>query len=486
MKRKEDLFNLINAMSRSEKRYFTIDAKKSGKKGSKYLELFQMINGMNEYDEAKLRKKFSNIHADKSYLYEAILRSMRDYRSATSRAARIKELILDYKYLYEQGLYSQSEERLQEAKDLAKDYGYTLSLLEISGEERRLARITRKQNYETEVSKYIEESDKYLKHTLETLEYMRISDELFSEILRHFEYREEEDKNRLKERYPANLFSAERFPEGLQAQRRFYLSGFFYYQLLGAKEQILAFCSNIVSWWDKYEKLREEEFNWYVKDMANLLHASFRLDQFDYVPTILEQLQKVAPKNPQYQEAFFQRITIYQLMYYINIGNPKEGRGLIKAIADGLGKFKIRPIAKLVLIFNSVVLLFLLKDYENCILWCDRIIKEVKNNSRLDIQIGVRLLKLFATFELDDMDAFEKLYRNTYRYYTQVLSLSKESFEIMAIRQLFKIYQAPPSEQKRSLRAFRETLEISVKDKKTEVAMELDALLLKWVKTKKM
>ena len=77
---------------------------------------------MDEYDEIKLKKKFAKtLHADKSYLYEAILRSMRDYRSASSRAARIKEMILDYKYLYERGLYRQSDERLQEAKELATE-----------------------------------------------------------------------------------------------------------------------------------------------------------------------------------------------------------------------------------------------------------------------------------------------------------------------------------------------------------------------------
>ncbi|MBK9492250.1 MAG: hypothetical protein IPO07_28270 [Haliscomenobacter sp.] len=49
---------------------------------------------MEEYDEAKLRDRFGkNLPSDKSYLYDAILRSMRDYRSANSRSARIKEMI---------------------------------------------------------------------------------------------------------------------------------------------------------------------------------------------------------------------------------------------------------------------------------------------------------------------------------------------------------------------------------------------------------
>ena len=97
MRGKDDLFHLIKAMSKSEKRYFTLDAKKSGKEGAKYLSLFQMINGMDEYNEAKLKTKIKkNLSSDKGYLYEAILRSMRDYRSAKSRAAQIKERIIGF------------------------------------------------------------------------------------------------------------------------------------------------------------------------------------------------------------------------------------------------------------------------------------------------------------------------------------------------------------------------------------------------------
>ena len=121
MKSKEDLFQLVQAMSKAEKRYFTLDAQKSGRESARYLELFRDISDMEEYDEAKLRDRFGkNLPSDKSYLYDAILRSMRDYRSANSRSARIKEMILDARYLYERGLFGQSEGRLREAKAMAK------------------------------------------------------------------------------------------------------------------------------------------------------------------------------------------------------------------------------------------------------------------------------------------------------------------------------------------------------------------------------
>ena len=54
MRGKQDLFDLIQTMSRSEKRYFTLDAQKSGRDEARYWQLFRAINRMREYDEEGL------------------------------------------------------------------------------------------------------------------------------------------------------------------------------------------------------------------------------------------------------------------------------------------------------------------------------------------------------------------------------------------------------------------------------------------------
>ena len=144
MKRKDDLFRLIQSMSKSEKRYFTLDAQKTGKTDAKYLELFKAISNMDKYEEIALKRLSNHLSVDKAYLYEAILRSMRDYHSKKSRSAQIKEKLIDAKYLFERELYELCQERLDEATVLAKEIGDHLSLLMINREERRIAYRTRK------------------------------------------------------------------------------------------------------------------------------------------------------------------------------------------------------------------------------------------------------------------------------------------------------------------------------------------------------
>ena len=139
MRSKDHLFYLIKSLSKTEKRYFTLDAQKSGRKESRYLELFKVINEQEIYEEETLKKQFgSKLGDDKARLYEAILRAMRDYQSKKSYKTRIKELLTDAKILFERKLYEQSENRLDEAKSLALELQDHLAILEINLRQRQL------------------------------------------------------------------------------------------------------------------------------------------------------------------------------------------------------------------------------------------------------------------------------------------------------------------------------------------------------------
>ena len=54
----DDLFDLIKSMSRTEKRYFKLDAQKAGgNKSNSYLKLFDALKDLEEYDEPRIFKK---------------------------------------------------------------------------------------------------------------------------------------------------------------------------------------------------------------------------------------------------------------------------------------------------------------------------------------------------------------------------------------------------------------------------------------------
>ena len=80
-----DLFHLIQAMTKSEKRYFKLFS--SFQSGNKvYIRLFNAIVKQENYDEEKLKKqlKISAFPTVKTYLYNLIMRSLRSQQQNPS------------------------------------------------------------------------------------------------------------------------------------------------------------------------------------------------------------------------------------------------------------------------------------------------------------------------------------------------------------------------------------------------------------------
>ena len=136
--RKDDLFQLIRSMSKSEKRYFKMESKKAGNKTSNHIKLFDTINNLEDYDEEVLKKKLKkekfveHLSAEKRYLYQAVLKSIRNFNSDKSIFTQLKNMVMDANQLLGRGLYTQAEKMLDKAHKMAEKMDDSVSLLEIN------------------------------------------------------------------------------------------------------------------------------------------------------------------------------------------------------------------------------------------------------------------------------------------------------------------------------------------------------------------
>ena len=107
-----DLHRLIHSLGGPEKRYFRVQASRSGESEKKYLDLFDTIARQKVYDEEKIREEYAGeaflrqLPATKNYLYRAILRSLREYRRG--RTERVSEILENAEILAERGLFRQA------------------------------------------------------------------------------------------------------------------------------------------------------------------------------------------------------------------------------------------------------------------------------------------------------------------------------------------------------------------------------------------
>ncbi|MEO1258923.1 MAG: hypothetical protein AAFZ15_08990 [Bacteroidota bacterium] len=484
MKNREDLFNLIKAMSKSEKRYFVLDAKKSGRSASRYLSLFEALGKMEEFNEEKLKKKFpKNLSSDKAYLYEAILRSMRDYRSASSKAAQVKERLMDARFLYERGLYDQSTERIAQAKVMAKELEDHFTLLEINKEEQvslfdRRARVTL-----DHIKQLNTERNQTLKAIEEELTYLDLYYRLLLEILKEFNLKDEQSIVALKNRLPLDLLDDEKKPKSPHAQRRYFLCRAVYYNLLGDLNEVYNNYQLAVNWWESFPVIKNENFHTYINNVYNLVNTSHKIEDYSsvsekWISKLESEKSSLSYHN---QKSIFRTLSVSNLLHLLNKGDFQKAKNILPDIIEGINKFGLKK--SIVLITNIAIVYFLVKDYKNCLFWCDYILKNMKKGGREDIQRLVRLYTIIAYYEIGDIDKTEAAIRAIGRYFKSS-KLPKERFEYIVVNQfLKKIFNAPVSELKKEFTAFSVFLNETRKNPGKEIPLGIDELML-WAKSK--
>ncbi len=487
MRSKDDLFHLIKAMSKSEKRYFVLDAKKAGGEASRYHALFDALNDLEKYDEkadAWLKKKFpKNLSADKAYLYESILRSMRDYRSPSSKAAQVKERLMDARYLHERGLYEQSTDRIMEAKSMAKELQDEFALLEINKEE-HLSLFDRKALAQLE---HIEVLNSERKANLEAIqEEMKYHDlyyRLGLEILKESSLKDEQSIQSLKERLPIHLMNSENRPISSKAIHRYYLCKAVYHNLLGELEQVQHYYLEAAKWWDNYPIVKEEEFHRYIINVLNLVNTSFKMEK--YIPVAYEWIEKLKNEEPSQiyhnQKMIFRTLSISNLLHLLNRNDFQKAHKLLPEILDGLKKFGLEK--SIALMGNIVTVYFLVKDYQNCIKCADYIDQNLKESGREDIKRIIKIYKIISLYESGNIDKVESESRSVQRLFKSK-GLKKERFEEMVLNvYLRKVFTLPVSEVKSALFEFKNYLQMAKHSPQTENTLGIDELLI-WINHK--
>lgn len=151
-----DLFDLIHAMSKAEKRFFKLYSNKGNPLDNKqYVHLFDVIDKQLEYDEKKIIRKVPEIKkfsVVKNQLYNLVLKSISILHQEKRLSSAIRSKLDYIEILYHKGLFSQCEKLLSKTKKQAQKAELYEILLSIQKIEIRLLTGVRNfkniQNYE--------------------------------------------------------------------------------------------------------------------------------------------------------------------------------------------------------------------------------------------------------------------------------------------------------------------------------------------------
>lgn len=480
----DDLFELIKSMSRSEKRYFKLDAKKgSGNESNSYLKLFDTLNGMDEYDEARLYKKLKGeplldrLTTEKNYLYYAILKSMRNYWSDKSVYSRIKDMILNANYLLDRGLYEQSEKMLKKAKKLAKEYEQSASLLEINRLERSVYMNLQIRSLKSKFEELVEEKEESLNRVSQEMKFSDYKYLIFSkEFSKHKRIVEKNRIQAFKEEFPIEK-TDEKTINSVHSFYEFYQSQAYYYRVLGDFDKAFLCKLKVIDWWEKNELFKKEYFHKYMGDLMNYVSLSYASKRLDLIPSVLNKIEKEKPATFHQERLVFTTLALSKMLFYLNKGMFEESQNFVKTIENKFNKYYIRKALKTSIYGNIAILYFILSEFETCIKWIDKIVEHKKNEQRQDVQRYIRVIKIICLFELDKLNEFENACRSTIRYIDATTPDKNRVFEYEVILGLKRIASLPLEGLNEGFDNFKQFLQRKKDDPRHTNAHGLDEYL---------
>lgn len=442
----DDLVQLINSLTRAEKRHFRLFVKRNqSSEDILFLQLFDFLEKRGEYDEETILKRLPEIKKQqmsnlKAHLYKQLLTSLRLLSAREVPDIQIREMVDYARVLYNKGLYRQSLDILAKAKERSKAAGYHPLQMEVLEFEKHIEGQYITRSIEGRAEALTEETLELGLAMQQMNLFSNLSLQLYGLYLKVGFTRNEKDFFFVKEFFAAN---SPKIPwQALDFMGKLYFcqAHFWFYHIT----QDFGFCYRYAQRWaDLFRDnphMAAINMPLYLKGLHNLLNSLFNLLHAPKFNQALDELLGLPARYPELmsnknnESLFFLYKYIHLLKKHFLEGTFTEGLGLVPELLEIMeeDRYNWDSHREMVFYYRIASLFFGSGDSSSAITYLNYIINEKDPDYRADIQVFARLLSLIAHYELGNAQLLEYQVKSVYRF------LAKKEDLGMALKEIFK------------------------------------------------
>ena len=448
---KDSLLNLIQSLSKSEKRQFRLYVNRLGiNTDAKFLLLFDVMDKMNEYDEQKIvdrkittKQQLSNL---KAHLYRQILISLRTNPSNQNNRIILREQIDFATILYNKGLYKQALKILDKTKQTAieleeKDIAYEIVEFEKVVESQYITR-----SIDTRADDLIADAKHLGKLNALNSKLSNLSLKLYSMMLSNGFATNDKEKEHILHFFDQQMPKKDLELMGFREKLWYYKAHVWKFLLL---QDFIGAYKYSLQWVDLFYTHKEMIQNhpvWFMKGNSYLLNALFFLrkrKRFEFWLKKLEvTLNRNFPRNENTEAVEFTILYNSKMNLLFLKGEYEDASQLIKEINEHK-KFhdtKIDDHHILILQYKIASTYLGNRDYENCIQELEKIVYHKTTSVRDDLSFNSRMLTLMAMLDSGLDENFENFMEESRRmqkkmkhgspFYQLTLDLFQEIYDV--------------------------------------------------------
>jgi hypothetical protein len=421
----EQLFSLVQALNKGEKRYFRAFAQRHviGEQNL-YERLFDVLLEMSAYDDAQLKRAFAGEKcldqwaSFKSYLYKLLRRSLRAYHEEGSVATEMHQLLRDLSILFGKSQFDACSRLLHKGKKLASEqesHGMMLDFLEW---ERRLIKRCKQGDLGKHLGRVAEAEQDYL-------ERLRLEKFLTQQYDRIYSYSQQRKPQESATEVADLLLEMEAKITGhtLPFNAQIALGGIrgmVATHLDNLEEASLHF-REVVLLWQSRPKIVAEHRERYLLTVANFLNTMYQVQN----DAQFQQAIDLARSGHALQDNVQRFVRIMtgnlELLHHMNAGRYEEAERIVPMIGEIIKEEPefLRPTHIITYSYNVCMLLFVRRRYRESVEWMNRILDFPGADTRIDIRNATQLLSLIVHYELGNDDLLDYLLAAALRKYHQ-------------------------------------------------------------------
>ncbi len=462
-----ELFLLVKSMKQSEKRYFKIFASQfRDKDDSIYIRLFDAIDGMETYDEKKLKQQFkgepfvNHLFVTKNHLSKIIVKSLSSYHSKASVHSRLVESLQAIEILFEKGLYQQCLKYISQGKKLAAEYQKSLQLLQFIDWE---CKVEIRRSHHSSVVKKIEEGMEVLKNHEQMLQYKRRAFRMCERNISQGFVRNEEQIKELK-KIISELPSGET-NDLLNTLGKYYdfTTNNMFYGLIGDVKNRYIYAEKTVKLLEENPNIIQEHPGFYIIAVNNLCNA---LMQFGKIDETIDYVRKMRVLPEKYKISLWSDARMRAIVFSYDIeifaytvsGQVEKAIDMEQELKLMLkeNRSQISRDDLMSLQFNMCHALFIGQKFEQALEWANDILNDFDPNYRADLYYACRVFVLMIHFELKNYILLENLLNTTEKF----LRKKNRLFEIESgLIHFFKVVIRNPDKLETALLSLQKTTE---------------------------
>lgn len=423
MPKVDPLYELIKSLTPAEKRDFKKKHKpQKGDTLSHSFELFEVLDGLKEYNEEKVKQKIKHkkfvLSNGKNHLYKLVIRFLRTYHQEEIALTQLYALLTDIQILTDKNLLDQAWTTIRKAKKKAKEYHHDIILLKLLVLEKTLIRQYAKLKSNKLIDENHEETEKYLEQFSVSLDLFKFYDKIFL-LTRNKDLKVNGKK--IAQELINNLPTIP--PTSFDNKMLYHQAYSLYYKHIDDKNDNLEYSAShlitLIQYFDENPHLIDEYTIRYIYIINNYLNCCIRLKSFTEFPVYIKRLEDI-PKKIQRREnigyKLFEVKSYLNFVYYLSSEKFKEGLQIIPEIQKDFRKFehKISSLHQISTHHNIGLLYFQNELYTDAQTSLFKITNESRQDMRQDIKLFCQLLLVLIAYE-QQTDACDAMARSIQR-----------------------------------------------------------------------